>query len=226
MTVYMLPDIPIFPPVEDAEPDGLIAVGGDLNPDRLLAAYSSGIFPWFRSGRRIFWFSPDPRMVLFPAEFRMADSLKRLERSGSYKVKTDERFEEVIKGCAAAKRPDQQGSWISRSFINAYTEMHRLGWAHSFETYEGEHLVGGLYGLSLGKAFFGESMFHKASNASRLAFAALVKFSVLQGFRFIDCQTESDHLRKQGAGSIPRTHYISLLDEALHHPSMRGRWIV
>lgn len=225
MTVYMLPEIPIFPPAEDAEPDGLIAVGGDLNPDRLLEAYASGIFPWFRSGKRIFWYSPDPRMVLNPAEFRMSDSLKRLERNGRYTVKTDERFEEVIKGCAAAKRPGQQGSWISRSFINAYCEMHRLGWAHSFETYEGDKLVGGLYGLSLGKAFFGESMFHKASNASRLAFAGLVRFSVQHGFRFIDCQTESDHLRRYGAKSIQRAQYLTMLSESIRHPTYRGRWI-
>lgn len=224
MTVYLLPEDPVFPPVADAEPDGLIAVGGDLTPERLLEAYASGIFPWYRYKKQIYWYSPDPRMVLFPREFKIADSLGRVMRSGRYKVKTDQRFEEVIRACAAAKRPDQPGSWISKSFIEAYIEMHRLGWAHSFETYEGDKLVGGLYGLSLGKAFFGESMFHKVSNASRLAFTALAIFAGHHGFRFIDCQTESDHLIRHGAKPIPRIQYLAMLDEVLCYPSLKGRW--
>ncbi|MDP1623820.1 MAG: leucyl/phenylalanyl-tRNA--protein transferase [Bacteroidales bacterium] len=224
MTVYLLPEEPIFPPVDEAEPDGLVAIGGDLSPDRLLQAYVHGIFPWFRDEEDVYWYSPDPRMVLFPEQFRISDSLNRIITGKRFKVKFDTKFEQVIRSCAAVPRPGQDGTWISPDFINAYIALHKLGFAHSVEVFSGEELVGGLYGISLGAAFFGESMFYSMNNASKVGFHALVERCREYGFRFIDCQTETSHLLRLGATLLERKDYILQLEEALTKETIRGIW--
>lgn len=224
MTVYLLPKEPIFPPVEEAEEDGLIAIGGDLSVERLVEAYASGIFPWFMEEDEVYWYSPNPRLVLYPDKFRKSESLTRILRSGWFQVRFDTRFDEVIKACSSIERPGEHGTWISEEFINAYTELHHLGVAHSVETYFQGELVGGLYGISLGSAFFGESMFYKKANASKVAFAFLVEYCRRLQFKFIDCQVESDHLIKLGATPIPRANYLMLLEEALSTPTKNKYW--
>ena len=215
MTVYLLPDEPCFPPAEEADPDGLLAIGGDLSPARLLNAYASGIFPWFLENGEVYWFSPEPRMVIFPERFRLSASLQRVVKSGKFTIRFDQDFEDVIRACAEAPRPGQDGTWISPEFIRAYSKLHRMGYAHSVAAYADGILAGGLYGIALGRAFFGESMFYKQRDASKIALAALVQQSLESGCHFIDCQTESDHLRRLGAESVSRAEYLLLLEKAL-----------
>lgn len=224
MAVYRLPDEPLFPPVDEAEPDGLIAIGGDLTVDRLIQAYAQGIFPWFVDEDEIFWYSPDPRMVLYPADYRVSDSLRRIIRKGTFTVQVDTDFNGIIKACSEANRPGQDGTWITQEFILGYTELHRKGLAHSIGTYYNGKLVGGLYGISLGAAFFGESMFFTMSNASKVAFHHLVELALAKKFIFIDCQAETSHLTSLGARLIPRNHYLLLLAGALEKPTRRGSW--
>ena len=224
MPVYLLPDEPVFPPPSEAEPDGLIAVGGDLSPQRLLNAYSEGIFPWFRDEDDIFWYSPDPRMVLIPHELRISPSLQRVIRSGRFEIRMDTAFEDVVKACASAPREGQDGTWIDSGFIEAYTGMHELGFAHSIEAYLNGDLEGGLYGLSIGRAFFGESMFHKASNASKVALYHLVEKVKTWQFHFIDCQVETELLKFMGAKPMPRVEYLERLKTAVGFPSHKGNW--
>lgn len=213
-----------FPDPREAEPDGLIAVGNDLLPNRLANAYLCGIFPWGCDGERYYWYSPDPRMVLFPAEFRLAKSLRRVVKSGRFEVRIDTCFEEVMRQCAQAERIGQDGTWITEGFIEAYTKMHKLGYAHSFETFSNGRLVGGLYGLSFGNVFFGESMFHLETDASKVAFARLVEFCKLHSFELIDAQQETPHLRSLGGRPIPREDYLQRLDAQDFDLSIRGRW--
>ena len=224
MTVYLLPAEPFFPPVEEAEPDGLIAIGGDLSVDRLIQAYAQGIFPWFMEDEEIYWYSPNPRMLMFPEQFKISDSLNRLIRSNRFTIRFDTVFEQVIRGCAAAPRPGQEGTWISGDFIEAYTALHLKGLAHSVEVFYQEKLVGGLYGVSLGAGFFGESMFSAVSNASKVAFHALVGRCRQYRFKFIDCQTETSHLLGLGATLIERKEYMALLGEALNERTVKGPW--
>jgi leucyl/phenylalanyl-tRNA---protein transferase len=224
MTVYLLPEEPYFPPAGEAEADGLIAIGGDLSAERLLQAYANGIFPWFRDEDEVYWYSPDPRMVLFPGQLRISDSLKRTIRSKRFTVTFDRAFEQVIRGCAAAPRPGQDGTWISEDFIEAYITLHSLGFAHSVEVFFEDELVGGLYGISLGAGFFGESMFSAMNNASKVAFHALSERCRVNNFRFIDCQVESAHLLGLGATLIDRNKYLLLLEEALQEKSIVGSW--
>ncbi|MEI7661454.1 MAG: leucyl/phenylalanyl-tRNA--protein transferase [Bacteroidota bacterium] len=224
MTVYLLPDEPFFPPVEEAEPDGLIAIGGDLSVTRLLQAYAQGIFPWFLEDEDYFWYSPDPRMVLFPEQYRLPASLKRIINSNRFEVRTDTGFARVIRSCSEAGRTGQDGTWISGEFIDAYTELYNHGYAHSVETYFQGELVGGLYGVSIGAAFFGESMFFKMSNASKVAFHGLVELSKKLEFRFIDCQVETSHLTSMGARLVARRDYLELLTEAIKKPTLKGPW--
>ena len=224
MTVYLLPEEPVFPPVDEAEPDGLIAIGGDLSPERLINAYANGIFPWFMEEGDVFWYSPDPRMVMFPEQFRIPGSLKRIIRSNRFSVKFDTAFGKVIRECADAPRPGQDGTWISQEFIDGYEKLHELGYAHSAEVYCQEELVGGLYGVSLGAAFFGESMFFKMNNASKVAFSALVDRCRQYGFRFIDCQVESSHLLNLGAKLIKRNDYLRMLVKTMESHSVTGTW--
>jgi len=226
MPVYLLPEEPVFPSPSEAEPDGLVAIGGDLAPERILNAYCSGIFPWFRDDDDIFWFSPDPRMVLFPEEIRITGSLQRVLKRGKFSIRFDSSFSEVIKGCADVSRKEQNGTWIDRDFIQAYTNLYDLGFAHSVEAYLDGRLAGGLYGLSIGKAFFGESMFHLVPDASKAAFYFLAQKLKTWQFHFIDCQVETDHFKRFGARLIPRTEYLALLDNAIKAGGVKGAWIL
>ena len=213
-----------FPDPSQADSEGLLAIGGDLSAERLLAAYRKGVFPWYSQGQPILWFSPDPRMLLFPGRFKCSKSLERVMGSGRYRIRVDTNFEAVIKHCAATPRPGQDGTWITDEMIEAYIGLHHLGIAHSFESYEDDRLVGGLYGLSLGAAFFGESMFHHSPDASKVAFASLVSFAKRNSFQFIDAQTPSGHLKRLGAESVGRGDFLKRLEKALRADSLVGSW--
>lgn len=213
-----------FPDPCSADPDGLLAVGGDLNNESLITAYSQGIFPWYDENSPILWWSPDPRLVLFPEKFRVSSSLRQRIRSKTYEVRTDTNFEGVIRNCAAVKRNDQHGTWITEEMMQAYINLHCAGLAHSFETYFDGTLVGGLYGVSLGRAFFGESMFYHMRDASKVAFSKLVEWAVQHQFHFIDAQQSTSHLQSLGAEEISRIRFMQLLQEALHFETLKGRW--
>lgn len=197
-----------FPPVDRAlrDPDGLLALGGDLSPARLLAAYRRGIFPWYSDGEPILWWSPDPRAVLYPSDIRVSRSLRKVIRQGYLDVRTDIAFDTVVQACAAP-RARQRGTWITAEMGAAYAELHRLGAAHSVETWRSGQLVGGLYGVVLGRVFFGESMFSRERDASKVALVALARM----GFQLIDCQVPSEHLARMGAVGIPRSRFIEHL---------------
>lgn len=221
MPVWILNKQPLFPPASEAEPDGLLAIGGDFSAKRLLNAYSSGIFPWFEEGNDIYWFSPDPRLVLFPQKLKVSSSLEREIRKNRFEVRFDQDFRGVMEQCAKVPRKHEPGTWISERFIKGYTRLHRLGFAHSVESYYNGNLAGGLYGISIGGAFFGESMFHLMPNASKTAFVYLVRHLQAWGFRLIDCQMETSHLKQFGAEVISRKHFLVLLSEALKmNPSL------
>lgn len=203
----------VFPPVEMASPEGVVAVGGDLRPERLLLAYRSGIFPWFEEGSPILWWSPDPRMVLYPGELRVKKSMKQFMRNTSMRVTRDRAFEQVIHECALISRPGQQGTWITSGMIEAYIRLHQMGIARSVEVWEGDELVGGLYGIDLGHMFCGESMFSKKSNASKLAFITLVQQLEKEQYELVDCQVYTEHLASLGAREIPREVFMSILKQ-------------
>ena len=222
--VYLLPEEPFFPHASDAEPDGLIAIGGDLSPERLINAYAQGIFPWFCEDEEIYWFSPDPRMVFFPGKFRISGSLERTLRSNRFETRFDTCFRDVIEACAKVPRVDQEGTWITSDFIEAYCTLHEAGLAHSVESFLDGKLAGGLYGISLGSAFFGESMFFHIRDASKVAFYHLSEQAKAWNFAFIDCQVETSHLLKLGAELIPREEYLEKLKTALTSPTRKGRW--
>jgi len=213
----------IFPPVEYAE-DGLLAVGGDLRPERLLLAYSQGIFPWYSRGQPILWHSPDPRMVLRADELAVPRSLRKTLNKSPYRVTLDRAFGEVVEACASVRRPGQRGTWITPAMKKAYAELHGLGLAHSVESWTDEHLVGGLYGVSLGGAFFGESMFATASDASKVAFVTLVRQLERWDITLVDCQVHTDHLARFGAREWPRARYLEALGDALRRPTRKGAW--
>jgi len=224
MALYRLPREPVFPPPGDAEPDGLLAVGGDLSPERLVAAYAAGIFPWYSDDQPILWWSPDPRLVLRPGWLHLSRSLQRTLRRGTYEVRADTAFAEVVGRCAAARRPGQRGTWIVPDMVEAYRELHRLGLAHSFEAWADGRLVGGLYGVSLGGAFFGESMFADRPDASKVAFASAVAWLADQGIELVDCQVRTEHLARFGAREVPRAAFLAELAAALGRPTLRGPW--
>lgn len=193
------------------EPNGLLAVGGDLSPARLLNAYRQGIFPWFSEGQPILWWSPDPRAVLIPDQFRPSRSLRKSLRKRPFRVSLDTAFAEVIEACSKPRK-DGAGTWITEEMKQAYAQLHRIGFAHSVECWEGDMLVGGLYGVSMGKVFFGESMFSRLTDASKIGFAHLVEQLKEWGFGLIDCQVSSGHLASLGAKDIPRDEFLGLLD--------------
>lgn len=226
MPFPILTDSNQFPHPSTATDEGLVAIGGDLNPERLIEAYSQGIFPWYSEGQPILWFSPDPRMVLYPGKFKCSHSLKRVIESDRYEIRIDTAFAEVINACAAIPRPGQEGTWITPEMISAYIEMHRLGYAHSFETYHNGELVGGLYGLSLGGTFFGESMFHRVTDASKIALWKLIVFAESRQFDFIDAQTPSNHLQRLGAESVKRSRFLKELKQSLKRESLIGKWSI
>jgi leucyl/phenylalanyl-tRNA--protein transferase len=214
-----------FPPVARAllEPNGLLAAGGGLAPERLLAAYRLGIFPWYSGNQPVLWWSPDPRMVLFPAEFRMPRSLGKRLRRHDYEIRIDSAFTEVMHGCALP-RSDGAGTWITQDMIDAYYRLHQLGYAHSIETWIDGKLAGGLYGMAIGRAFFGESMFARVSDASKIAFAHLVHQLARWQFGMIDCQMNTAHLARFGAREIPRSEFSQNLTELVNYPSPAIPW--
>lgn len=224
MPVFQLTDELVFPSPDLATEDGLLAVGGDLALDRLLLAYKEGIFPWYSEGDPILWWSPDPRMVLFPGEFRPSRSLRRLGRTGRFRITADSAFAQVIEACATMPRQGQDGTWITSAMERAYSDLHAAGYAHSVECWDGDRLVGGLYGVSLGRCFFGESMFSKVSNTSKLAMWALVEQLERWNFSIIDCQIYTEHIAGLGARSIPREEFRRLLRQGLQNETRRGRW--
>jgi leucyl/phenylalanyl-tRNA--protein transferase len=213
-----------FPPPEGADRSGVVAVGGDLRPERLLLAYSQGIFPWPAEGLPLLWHSPDPRMVLLPRELHLSHSLRKRLRSGRYRVTLDRAFERVIRACAEAPRPGQAGTWITPEMIGAYCELHARGFAHSAEAFLGEELAGGLYGVSLGGCFFGESMFARRRDASKVAFATLVRQLAAWDFDLVDCQIHTEHLARLGAREWSRERFLRALRRSLERPTRRGRW--
>jgi leucyl/phenylalanyl-tRNA--protein transferase len=221
--VYRLDERLVFPPVDHAE-DGLLAVGGDLRPERLILAYSQGIFPWYSKGQPILWHSPDPRMVLRARDLHVPKSLKKTLRRRVFTFTLDERFAEVIEACAKSPRPGQEGTWITPAMKRAYLELHRRGVAHSVEAWRDGRLVGGLYGVSLGAAFFGESMFAHAPDASKAAFVAVVEQLAAWGVTLIDSQVHTPHLERFGATEWPRPAYLAALGEALRSPTRPGPW--
>ncbi len=223
MPVFRLTRRLEFPPPELAE-DGLLAVGGDLSPERLLLAYSTGIFPWYEEGQPILWHSPDPRMVLRVPALRVPRSVAAARRKGLYEITFDTEFDDVIRSCATTPRQGQRGTWITPEMQAAYGELHRQGLAHSAEAWSAGKLVGGLYGVSLGDVFFGESMFVKAPDASKVAFVTLVESLAAWGMTLVDCQVHTEHLARFGAEEWPRSLYLEELRRALDAPTRRGVW--
>jgi leucyl/phenylalanyl-tRNA--protein transferase len=211
----------LFPPLEAAldDPNGLLAVGGDLSPERILAAYRRGIFPWFNPGDPILWWSPNPRTVIYPHQFHISKSLRKALKKGIYHVTFDNCFEDVMRACAAP-RTYADGTWITEDIIAGYTALHRRGYAHSVEVWQENQLVGGLYGMALGKVFFGESMFSRADNASKFGFAHLVRQLRQWNFELIDCQIANDHLFTLGAVEIPREEFQKILVKFTHEPGV------
>lgn len=215
-----------FPDPQEAEPDGFLAFGGTLSIPYLLNAYAMGLFPWFIHEGDPYWYSPDPRMVLMINDFRFSKSLRRTMKSDKFQVKIDTNFIGVMQGCANTQRDDQDGTWITDEYYKGYGQLYDMGLAHSFETYHEGKLVGGLYGVSLGPFFFGESMFHTMTDASKAAFVYLVAFCRSHNFVFIDAQQETPHLASLGARPIPRKDYLNLLNTHGFEHTLQGQWSV
>jgi leucyl/phenylalanyl-tRNA--protein transferase len=222
--VYRLGPQLVFPDPQQSEPDGLLAVGGDLGAQRLLLAYSQGIFPWYGEGLPILWHSPDPRTVLPLASLHVSRSLAKVLRRKTFEVRLDGDFAQVIARCARTRRRDQDGTWITDDMRRAYIELHELGYAHSAEAWCEGRLAGGIYGVSLGHAFFGESMFSERSNASKVALVILGRQLRAWGFDWIDCQVHTPHLERLGAEPWPRSRFLAALRRALDHETRVGRW--
>jgi leucyl/phenylalanyl-tRNA--protein transferase len=224
MPVYQLTDKLIFPPAELAEKDGLLAIGGDLSPERLLLAYSNGIFPWFSENDPILWWAPSPRLVIFPDEFKVPKRLARIIRQKKYVVTLDQAFRQVITGCATIAERGIKGTWITRDMIAAYSDLHDMGFAHSVECWQDDKLVGGLYGVSLGGFFFGESMFSRQPNCSKIGLVFLLKKLLQWDFDLIDCQMKTLHLLQFGAREIPGPEFQKLLAKSMSRSSHVGKW--
>jgi leucyl/phenylalanyl-tRNA---protein transferase len=230
MPIFLLGEEPIFPPAQLADEDGIIATGGDLSPLRLLNAYTSGIFPWYEEGEPILWWSPDPRLVLLPDQLHISNSMKKLFKQKTFQVTVDKAFTEVMQKCSLPRR-NQDGTWISTEMKDAYFKLHQLGYAHSIEAWQinggnknDRQLVGGLYGVSMGMCFFGESMFALKANASKYAFLTFSQILFKMGFQLIDCQVPTNHLKTLGAVEIPRIEFLALLHEGLKHETLLGNW--
>ncbi len=224
MPVFQLTAELLFPPPELARDDGLLAVGGDLSPERLLLAYSQGIFPWYSAGDPILWWSPSPRLILIPQDFHCSKRLARQIRQGAFQTRFDTAFREVISHCAGVRRASDNGTWIVPEMIEAYCRLHDLGYAHSVECWQGGHLVGGLYGVSLGGAFFGESMFSLVPNSSKIALAALCRRLGQWDFDLIDCQMKTAHLLRLGGEEINGHEFARRLNVSLAKPTRREPW--
>ena len=224
---YYLPPLKaahIFPSARTAGEEGLVAYGGDLNPNRILKAYREGIFPWYSEGDPILWWSPNPRLILLPQDFKTSKSFRRVLRNKGFEVKFDHAFEEVISHCSSMPRVGQEGTWLMPEMKEAYIELHHMGFAHSIETYYEGKLVGGLYGLALGRSFFGESMFSLMSDASKVSLFALSDICVKKSYDFIDCQVETPHLVKWGAKLIERNDFLDSLEMTLEKNTDFGLW--
>jgi len=213
--MYILNKELFFPSVKFTDEDGMFAIGGDLSTERLLLAYRSGIFPWYNEHEPICWYCPDPRFVLFPAELYISNSMKTIINSGTFSFTIDKAFDEVIKNCKTIYRKDQRGTWISDAIVEAYSELFAQGHAHSAEAWSKDKLVGGLYGIRIGKVFFGESMFTKKSNASKFAFIKYVQYLQKQHVELIDCQVYTSHLESLGARMIDRDYFLQLLNKLI-----------
>jgi len=222
--VFLLSDTIEFPPPHLASKDGLLAVGGDLSQKRLLLAYRMGIFPWFSNNEPILWWSPDPRLVLYPHEIKISKTLKKIIKKEVFKVTMDLAFNEVINQCAQIRLKKNQGTWIIEDIIEAYCRLHESGFAHSVEVWRQGELAGGLYGVSLGKCFFGESMFTRINNASNIALVKLVEYLKKLSFDLIDCQVTTGHLIRFGAREIPRKLFLEQLEKSLKTPIIKGKW--
>jgi leucyl/phenylalanyl-tRNA--protein transferase len=224
MPIYRLTKEIVFPPPHHAEADGLLAVGGDLSSERLLLAYRMGIFPWYMEGQPILWWSPDPRLILEVGQLYISRRLRQTLKKGIFTITLDQAFAEVIHACATVPRKGQDGTWITPEMEKAYIRLHQMGFAHSAESWLGEKLVGGIYGVSLGRAFFAESMFFLKTDASKVALAALVEHLKNSGFHMLDAQITSRHLLSLGAKEIPRSIFLRRLNKALEFPSIKGKW--
>jgi leucyl/phenylalanyl-tRNA--protein transferase len=224
MPIYALSDEPVFPDPEESEQDGLLAVGGDLSPRRVLTAYALGIFPWPISDMPLTWFAPPERMILRFHDLKVSRSLRRSIRRGGFRLTMDQAFGQVMEACAQAPRSKEAGTWINVDMRNAYAEIHKQGFAHSLEVWRDDQLVGGLYGISIGTMFCGESMFHNVTDASKVAFVALAKQLKCWGFSFLDCQLHTPHLESLGASVIKRCEFSALLREAVRSRTRRGTW--
>jgi leucyl/phenylalanyl-tRNA--protein transferase len=224
MPVFLLSDDIAFPEPELSREDGLLAVGGDLGIERLILAYRMGIFPWYSRGEPILWWSPDPRLVLYPESFHISRSLMKSLKQGRFTVTLDQSFSQVIAACAETPRNNQPGTWITPDMIEAYCRLHEAGFAHSVEVWDQQELAGGLYGVSLGNCFFGESMFSRKSNASKVGLATLVPLLQSWSIHLIDCQVTTDHLVRLGAREIPRKQFLAELKPALNAPTRKGNW--
>lgn len=224
MPIFVLSNKLIFPPPHLATQEGLLAIGGDLSQKRLLLAYRMGIFPWYSKGDPILWWSTDPRLVLYPEKFHVSRSLRKVIRKGLFRVTMDSAFEKVIHACAETFRPTGPGTWIMPELIDAYCKLSTAGYAHSVEAWQADELVGGLYGVSLGRCFFGESMFSTVSNASKVCLAYLVRHLIANAFDLIDCQVKTNHLVSLGAREISRKAFLVQLQKSLKRPSLIGKW--
>jgi leucyl/phenylalanyl-tRNA---protein transferase len=223
MPIFQLGKELVFPPPELASSEGIIAVGGDLSSQRLINAYTAGIFPWFSEDDPIIWWSPDPRLVLLPGNIHVSGSMKRLLKRNPFRLTCDRQFLDVLEHCRKP-RPHQDGTWITDEIRDAYLHLHHQGIAHSVEVWAGDRLAGGLYGISLGKCFFGESMFSDLPNASKFAFITFSEKLFRMGFAMVDCQVPSDHLKRLGATEIPRSDFLARLKEGLKHKTIVGKW--
>ena len=224
MPVFQLTEELIFPHPSLAK-DGLLAVGGDLSPERLLLAYENGIFPWYNEGEPILWHAPDPRFVLYPKNIKISKSMKQVLNKQNYKLKVDNAFEEVIRLCKEVKRAEEDGTWITNDIERAYIQLHKRGFAHSIEVYnKNGKLVGGVYGIKLGSVFFGESMFSKRSNTSKMALISLAHFFIEKNYRFIDCQIHNDHLESMGATLVSREDFLDELEIAITESMIQVDW--
>jgi len=224
MPVYRLSQDLVFPSPHLSSHEGLLAVGGDLSVKRLLLAYSLGIFPWYSEGEPILWWSPEPRLVLYPDELKVSRSLNKIIKKGAFKVTMDRAFEEVISECARVRLENQEGTWIVDDMVSAYCRLHATGFAHSVEAWSGDRLAGGLYGVSLGKCFFGESMFTRVTDASKVAFVALTRQLERWDFPLIDCQVHTGHLESLGASMMPRQQFSRILQRECHPQDEAPTW--
>jgi leucyl/phenylalanyl-tRNA--protein transferase len=224
MPVFRLIDAVVFPPPHMAEAGGLLAVGGDLRPERMLAAYRQGIFPWYSEGEPIWWHSPDPRFVLEPACLHVPRSLEKTLRRGDFEVRLDTAFAAVLTGCARKPRAGQRGTWITRDLRRSYLAMHGMGLAHSAESWRGGRLCGGLYGVCIGDVFFGESMYADEDDASKVAFVTLVRWLASQGVELVDSQVHTEHVARFGGTFWPRERYLARISELTERPPRVGPW--